>query len=526
MVEALDPTLDAVRVWSEVRTYLHGMADELDLTAPDSLADHGCRWWLLEPTGDRRAAAGESTPAVALAELAVGHLSHPTWLIRDAATTIVIRALLADNEEVAQALVRFAQPDASDDTLERVGRCLAAARSHYGYAPPATLQPLERLLADHPSQVVRDLAANRFTALYRALPSGYHLALPAGATAAIGSEPRLLWPYESRYELLADSLDLDLEPLLRVAARYTLEELARLPEQDAVRRALEAAGVRHVYQLEKHAASRAAFGRVLADVADAGLFDGMPPPIPQLLRTVDVDLLSRTPTSRPSVVPPPPAAGHDQTLARWHTEIESRLEEYFTTSDQGRLLIGARSRLTVLNRGRLSEELWCGTTTGPGQLVERGVFAQGHSMVLGDLVAPTTPAWPRDGEPLVIENTGATFHQFHAEWLAFRADLAATLGWTPDVGLPGRWHTAAGGLAVETVWWVDGWLGRGSTAFDDTEADGYAVVLTSPGLTDVTAMFGELSRHFTLTRSGRDDDGASIAPVTASQSLPVVVPTG
>ena len=69
--------------------------------------------------GDRRAESDHPTTGAALAELAVGHLSHPAWLVREAATPIVTRALLAANEEVAKALERFAQPGASDDALER-----------------------------------------------------------------------------------------------------------------------------------------------------------------------------------------------------------------------------------------------------------------------------------------------------------------------------------------------------------------------------------------------------------------------
>ena len=89
LVDTLRPDLVAGAIWPEIRTYLDGMAQSLELPDPDVLTDHGCCWWLLKPTMDRRAKADQATRATALAEIAVGHLSHPTWLVRDAATVTI-----------------------------------------------------------------------------------------------------------------------------------------------------------------------------------------------------------------------------------------------------------------------------------------------------------------------------------------------------------------------------------------------------------------------------------------------------
>ena len=209
VVRAMDPDVDARSIWPEIRTHLDGIAEKIDLVSGDPLTEHGCRWWLLEPTGDRRAATDKSNAATALAELAVGHLSHPTWLIRDAASVVVINALVAGNTDVAEALVRFTQAEASDDILERAGRCLAAARIRDGYVVPEVLQPLERLLAKHPSQVLRDLAAERSVTIYRPLPPMYDLMITAPVEALIGRDVVFPYPYELQYRVLAQDLDLD-----------------------------------------------------------------------------------------------------------------------------------------------------------------------------------------------------------------------------------------------------------------------------------------------------------------------------
>ena len=445
IVGALDPDLDASSIWPEIRTYLDGFAEGINLDSSDVLADHGCRWWLREPTIDRRAATDESNPSTALAELAVGHLSHPTWLIRDAAAVIVVNALLSGNDNVAEALARFAHAGASDDTLERAGRCLAAARNRDGYVVHVALQPLERLLASHPSKILRDLAAEEPPTVYRPLSPIYNLTIPAPAPASLGSDHVILYPYELQYRILAEGLELEPDTLLGVAARYASEARAMLPDQDEARRAGLSSQTRHTYPSEDLAASRAAFGRVLADLSAAGLLDGAPQNVRRLLRTIDTELVGHTPSGRPNVVPAPPGAGHDQTITRWCAEVASRLEQYIQAStDGGRVLIGAKSRLTVLNWGHLDEELVCGTTLGTGQSAESRVLDSRPSMILRDLVTNAVRRRPVHGDPLVVENVAPTFHQIHADWLSFRPEVAAVLDWMPDSARPGRWHTKRG----------------------------------------------------------------------------------
>ena len=207
-------------------------------------------------------------------------------------------------------------------------------------------------------------------------------------------------------------------------------------------------------------------------------------------------------------------------------EVESRLEQYIEASTvRGQVLIGAKSRLTVLNWGHLEEEFVCGTTLGTGIPAEGRVLDSRPPMVLRDLVTTSAQLWPENGDPLVVENVAPTFHQIHAHWLAFRPEVAATLEWTPDSTQPGRWYTKRGNLAVETIWWVDGWWGRAGPVFKDTEAQGHAVVLTLPGLADVADTFGETIRHFELTRQGWDND-VEVDPVSATQSLAVLGTSG
>ena len=520
IVRALDPSIDATAIWPEIRTYLEGIAETLDLPDPDVLSDHGCRWWLVPQSGDRREESDRPTTGAALAELAVGHLSHPAWLVREAATRIVTRALLAANEEVAKALGRFAQAEPSDDTLERAGRCLAAVRAHDGVAVPDCLRLLEDVLASHPSQVIRDLAADPSPTIHRPLSPMYHLAMPPDSSDGIRSDSMTLAPYGDQYQDLAECLGLNLDTLLAVTAPYASEAGSTLPDDDAVLEGLRHSHMQHYLYLPKlAAASRTAFGRVLGDLADAEFLDNLPPRLCRLLRTVDNSALNRAPEQRPASMPAPPEAGHRQTTARWHAELESRLDEYITYSTRGdRVLIGARSRLKVLNWDHVEEYLVCGTTVGAHTLMNGRTLVPLRSMLLRDLADTAHRRWPDGGEAVVAENDASAFFQPAADWLSFRPDLAATLQWTPDPSRPGRWKTGSGHLAVETIWWVDGWWGRNDRAFDDTVAEGHAVVATLQGLRDVTIAFGALSRHFTLMRRGQDD-GVKSDQASATRSI-------
>ena len=485
------------------------------------LVDRRCRWWLAAPTRDQRAEGGKSTASAALAELSVAHLSHPAWLIRDAATNIVVRALGNGNEEVAEALGRFAKADASDDILERAGRCLAAARLRYGYDPCTSLEPLEHILANHPSQVIRAFACDKSPRGYRALSPVYQLALPSPVDELIGVRQTNLWAYEEDYQMLASYLQLDPGTLLAIAARYVSNTLTTLPTQETVRSALESSHMKHAYPSYEIDASRAAFGRMLAEIVDARLLDDAPSRVrARLLRTIDLEIIGRSPEARPTVIPAPPGAGHDQTIERWQERTAGRLEEYIASSvSEGCILIGARCRLTVLNWGHLEEEFTCETTVGSDESSAANKCVYRNSATLRDLALPAAEISVEDGTPLVFKNNVLRFYQSHSNWISFRPGLARTLAWVPDEDRPGCWNTEAGERAVETIWWVDGWWGRFERAFDDTEAEGHVVILTSTGAADLVEKVGVVTRHFEVTRRGLDD-GTQIQSISTNRSLP------
>ena len=518
---ALKAEVSAKSTWSAIQMHLEGMAQVLDLGKDDPLGDHRSRWWLSSSSVDLRDEEKSDTIGAALAELLVGHIAHPSWILREAASRVVIRALGRGNDEVAHALARFAGHGSSHDLLERAGRCVAGARVRFGIAVPSHLEELDRVLANHTSQALRELASTAPNRPWRDLEPAYWLELPAGASEVV--DPRFAKPdpYESRYRVLAESLNLDLSSVKRVAMRHASTALDSFPADHELKAALKGAVVEHSYPLDEAAARRAAFGHVVADLRDAGLLDLVPDDVSLIVRMTDLELLGRTPQPRPSSIPALPPAGHEQTCQLWLAGTESRLRDYLASADsETRVLIGATVNLRVMNWGLLNENVICGTTIGTVDVSEDEFAIPVPSASLSDLCARADRGRFVEGEPLLIENQALTFHQNGADWLAFRPELATALGWSPDPDSPGRWFTAGGDLAVETVWWADGYWGRTGRAFDDAVAAGYAVEMTKKGVAALSKETGELMRHFRLARSGLDD-GAKMGPETVVISQPL-----
>ena len=511
---ALAPELDSASTWPLIRSYLEAIAEPLNLDDVDAFEDQGCRWWLPDEPAQARQAAEDPTTHDALAELAVGHISHPVLPVRDAAIGVVARALAAGDSHVADALARFAAATSDHDLLECAGRCITAARTLPGYVASETLRPLEQKLADHPSQILRELANRGPTMTLRPLRSAYRLTLPLTSEYPISTSPEFIDLYADDYELLAGHLALDDDNVRGVAEQYASGAISTLPRDDAIRSAVTSAGFRYVRSTSMIAATREAFGRVLGDLSDADLLDDIPHGLRRRIRTVDIDALLRRPQCRPTAVP---HLGEDKDLHsadHWAAGIEERIDEYLASIRNSEpLLVAATGNLLLGRPVDLHEEIVIGATVGAAKpqtlLVRRGW------LTLNDLSSPIEARTPDSGEPIVIHSQTWSSDQISSECLAFRPDIAAALNWASDPARPGHWYTAHGQLAATSIWWTDGWWARLNTHAGDTAASGHAVLVTAAAIADITDLIGELSIHIELTRrNGPLHEALSLAKAT------------
>ena len=308
----------------------------------------------------------------------------------------------------------------------------------------------------------------------------------------------MLGPYEEFYDELAQLTGLERANLVNVAHAYAAAAAPTIPEDATVQHALRYADFDHFYPLSDLWTCRAAFGRILGDLYDAGLLDATDPGITESFECFDVALALTRAERRPSTIPSPPPGGHDQTAGHWNGGIDARLRDYLAAADHDGSMIAAHSTLRVLNWDNVEEEVSAGTTVSPnppGRPLTAPTVA-----LLRNLYQPVIPRRPVAGEPLVTRNVSYRLMQTQEDWLAFRPDIAAFLGWRPNPQHPGRWHTSTGQLAVYTIRWIDGWWTHTGKAFDDTCARGNAVILTPTGSAALTDSLGSLTRTITITR--------------------------
>ena len=505
VVQALEAQHGWSSTWCEVREYLEGMAHGLELPDSEVLADKGCLWWLDASRSTLRDGCTRLGPGEAIAELGARHLSHATWVIRDGAISVVARSLGRGSDDMAAALSRFADGAESDDMLEAAGRALAAARRRYGAVVPPLLSTFDRVLANHTSQVLSELGAADPAREFRPLSPLYQMTMPPRELRFDHEDAVYLEPYVKQYKALAELRELDVDAVIGVAEKYAREALSCLPNSESVGSALVSVGLSHLYRNAEIMASRAAFGRVASDLYAARELDVVPGWVRQAVRTVDIGLLAEEPEGRPKVVPGAPKAGHEQSLTRWLDGIETRLDECVGESVKGgQILLGAAVQLTGLNWHHLREVYHCGTNVGaePDGAVS---FMQKRWPLTREEVARGWEAQhPTPGQPLIFKNDGSCFQQYQSDWLAFDPSVATSLGWTPDLGQPGRWCDTKGNVMVESVWWIDGFWGHSDVSFDDTEAIGYGVIATDAGLQDILGWVGAVTREFDLHRNGWD----------------------
>lgn len=515
---AIEPELDAAEAWRLVKFHMEGIAHGLELDDNDALTDHGTRWWMPGSPIDERSTAPTPDAGAAVGELLVGHLSHPTWLMRDAAIRLTAEAIGDGNEDVLKALMRFGSSTNHDYALEGIGRCLAAAASSTSGSIPAELRPLQERLARSDNHLIRELALMASSQPARPLPTRYEMAF-APPTTGVGSMVSRLAPYHDMYGAIAEICGTSLDTLLAVATQYFREALATYPPKADMRRALSDVGTRVGWAVPDIWASRTAYGRMLGDLVDAQLLPNPPQDAWPGLRGIDLDALMRVPSPRPPIVPLPPGLSSYVSLEDWCDGLEESLTLHARGVAEGQhRLIGAKSESVALKYGRYDERVEL-TSVG-GNIAPEPFFVTPVGATLKDLSIRTSPHIPDSGEPLIAYSHGHPFCQLNAEWLAFRPDIATALDWQPDSTRPGTWLTGQGVLAVETVWWADGLTNVHHYSADGYTAEGHAVILTTEGLRDFEDAFGPMTAHLCATRGSRDDVDDS-GRVEARRVLPL-----
>jgi hypothetical protein len=504
MFNAMSHSAPPSAFWPVIREYLEGYAARLQL--PPARATPKIAWWANDDVTPSRQVVNLDANGV-IGELAAMHLTHPTWPVREGISRIIVPALRRGSSQVRDALARLIASTPSDDVLESIASCIAAAE--IGDLPKDALSRELEALRAHPNLLVRQLAqpAADLPALKldRPLAGSYGLVLPDHGLFdrdhLLGKKVQDLFPFEASYELLAEYTGYDLPAILAVAARYAREAGAALPGQDKVIAALKSSSMQLAYTPNALLASRSAFGRVLGDLVDAGLMSGLSGLDPTMLRTGDIRLVGRHRDIRPALVPAAPTAGHEQTTDRWLSDIDVRIEEYAAATVSGdQQLVGATSNLHVLNWPHVEEEF-------DAYLTPRGLNLRPERMTnarLRDLEWDGPANSINDLDGLLVRNTAPGFMERRSDWLAIHPVLSRALGWVPDDNQIGGWQDG-GVFMAGTTDWNDGTWGRSGPMFDDTASEGFTTIVSVDALKTIETLVGPLDLVLILQRRDRNE---------------------
>lgn len=488
---AIGHDIPAAEFWPDIQEYLVGYTDGLEL--PTLRPSPTIKWWARDNDLPTRMPAALTAEDV-VAELAAIHLTHPAWSVREGVARVVVASLNRGAPDMSRALDRLVESEPTDDVLESIVSCIAAS----------TTQTNSEFLRSHPNVFVRRLANGGTdlseVRLHRPLPGSYALLLPDQGffdqDELFGDGVSFLFPFAETYEAVSAVAGLELDAVLAVAGRYASEALALLPEQELVMDSLSASSMRLANPSNLVLASRSACGRVLGDLLDAGRLEDLSPDDAPLCRSADIGLVGARRSPKPSAVPSPPSAGHDQTTERWLSETESRMDEFVSAARAGSSqLIAGKSSLTVLNWPHLEEEFRCFVT-------RRSRFAMPERMfnaIRADLEWDGVSGNMNDLESIVLENEAMAFMERRSDWTAFHPVLARSLGWVPDAKMLGGWLDGSS-VAVYTVDWNDGTWGRSGPMFDDTTSEGFATIISVEALVKVQELVGPLDLVFHLKR--------------------------
>ncbi|MCW4459754.1 ATP-binding protein [Microbacterium sp. MPKO10] len=493
--------------WEIVREYLDGLSENLQMPSPVT-EPPSLKWWIAAALPGQRSAS-PLTAAEAVAELVSMHLTHPIWPVRDGTVQVIVSALKRGSKEIVNALLRLVDTDVTDDVLEVVAACLAAA----GSVRDPALDPLRARITTHQNFVIRRLSApdsaSHELRIARSLPAIYSLQLPENygpePETRLGADPPFLAPFEGAYRLLARVSGLDVNTIITVAGHYATKSLENLPESEPAKSALLDAGMKLIHPSSVVLASRAAFGYVLGDLVDSGRVGPLPLHVESVLRTGDVAMVGRGYDRMPNMFPAHPPAGHDQTAEAWAAGAEARIDEYVRSFQTGPdQIIGARGNLAILNWPHVEEHFAC-------DIVRRGESRMRTVVRVNawtsDLAATSLALGELDEAPFLLRNESNAFMERHANWLALHPGLASLLGWKSDSKSIGGWRTATGCPAAATTIWTNGTWGRYGQMFDDAVSEGCAVVLTQEGLSEVKALLGPLDLILSLSRMDHHGNG-------------------
>lgn len=373
-----------------------------------------------------------------------------------------------------------------------------------------------------------------------ALPAIYKLAFPPTPlpeTSSLGDwyEPGQTMPdtrdpfefarlYLDPLKVVAEASGLSLEALTR--RLYQLAQQIALPDtwsqsaEDRLMKHLTAIELKVPYRRPRSTVIRQAFGRLIAELFDAGELDAREPGIEEWLVEVDPMISSHVPVERPISLrlPKKSEIGTFHTK-EWCQAASDSFSAMPTELDDGSVVIAEWTQIGWLDNG-LSEEVRASMIAhkewpiGADEDLEHGFFYRRQTFCGSDypLLKALKPM------PTSVVKGGIIFDK---PFLALNPNLGFALGWKPSNDGVFRWVAENGEIAAESIWWQDG--NRMFADFrggDEMTAEGWLVTVSAREYPRMKARFTHFARCCSVSRSMKSDAGKR-ETVLATERMPV-----
>lgn len=475
--------------------------------------------------GPRMDAVGDGS-AGALAAMVGDFLGHPAKALEEGARRVLIRLLTCGLPEVASRTAVFA---ALEDAVERGGWPAESALavlllSAPDDAPATLIAAVERATAAE-DQILRDLARRicvrwgriPITPAKRDLSPLYGLQLPplpihqppeldaeGVPFIDLGDPQQVVAPFNNLLEALAEVAELPESAIMYRASQLALAGTGD-PWTDGGHRAmadrLKRRGQRHTYRPWAYLVGRRAAGRVLADLTDAGLVDGVYPAF--RFELLAPDLLMFEPRPLHDSVPRPwrPASVSSYDTRGWCEEARDALEHYrVSLTSEPDFVLAEASDWASLEWGLPREErkvdpIQLRGFNSAGLPVRAAAVEEGGSAYWYPSMADLT--W-RHGE-LIVRGFEMLNNAPFLRWIAFHPGAAEALDWEPIAGQRFAWRGSDGDWRARTDYLVRGLLSHDPPAHSYV-AEVWRVVLSRRGREEVEGMFGPPVRRLVVTR--------------------------
>ena len=281
-------------------------------------------------------------------------------------------------------------------------------------------------------------------------------------------------------------------------------------------RHLEAIELKVSYRRPRSEVIRQAFGRVIAELVDAGHLSPDFAPVDQWLVEVDPILSSRDPVSRPEWIKLEPERISGFRRKEWVGAPEEAIADMPIVLEDGSVVLAEWTRIEWFDHDRPKEmrASLVGTPKwpiDPDEDLEHRFFAHRMSYCGADY-----PFLRRLVDlHLTVIKGGVPFDR---PFLALYPPLAFHLAWQPsDAGLF-QWKNSDGEVMAESIWWQDGNRElKDARGMDERTAEGWAVVVTARGYAEMEPQLEQCIRVQAASRATRDPPRGTVRNVSVSK---------